>query len=120
MDLDAPPSVRPLLVKAFLGGFTRRTGEKLPETEYTLRDTTVDVDHLAAYDRVCGFRLGDALPATYPHIMVFPLAMRLMTDPGFPFPVVGLVHVGNRITQTRPLLVGEKLTLSVRADDPRP
>jgi acyl dehydratase len=96
-----------------------RRGAGLPGTELA-RTVAVDRDHLARYDRVCGFPLTDALPATYPHVLAFPLAMRLMSAPGFPFPVVGLVHVANRITLHRPLSAGLTLDLAVRAADLRP
>ena len=76
----------------------------------------VDRAHLAAYDRVCGFRLGDTLPATYPHVLAFPLAIELMAAGDFPFGVLGLVHVGNAIEQLRPLDAGEPLDLRVRAE----
>ncbi len=44
----------------------------------------VDRDALAAYDRVCGFRLRDELPATYLHVLAFPLAMELMAGVRLP------------------------------------
>jgi acyl dehydratase len=90
----------------------RRPGE-LPDRELT-RTVAVDRGHLAAYDRVCGFRLRDELPATYPHVLAFPLAMELLTGP-FPFSPLGLVHVANRIEQTRPLRADEALDLRVWA-----
>jgi len=96
----------------------RRAGT-LPDLELVRRGVVADRDHLARYDRVCGFRLTDRLPATYPHVLAFPLAMRLMSAPGFPFPVVGLVHVGNRITVRRPVDAGTPLDLSVTARDLR-
>jgi acyl dehydratase len=80
----------------------------------------VDPAHLAAYDRVCGFRLTDELPVTYPHVLNFPLQVKLMTDPGFPFPLVGSVHLANRITQYRPLRVSDRFGLQVRVADLRP
>lgn len=95
-------------------------GTALPDRELSRRNVTVDRDHLARYDRVCGFRLTDALPATYPHVLAFPLAMSLMSGSGFPFPVVGLVHVANRITLRRPIGSGETLDLMVRAENLRP
>lgn len=97
----------------------RRRPSELPDRELT---TTVEVDrtHLAAYDRVTGFRLRDQLPATYPHVLAFPLAMDLMTAADFPFGVLGLIHVANRIEQVRPIHAGEPLDLSVRAADLRP
>ncbi|SEP73485.1 MaoC like domain-containing protein [Lentzea xinjiangensis] len=80
----------------------------------------VSVRHLAAYNAVCGFGLRDALPLTYPHVLGFPLQMKLMTGAGFPFPLPGLVHVANRITQSRALAVGEPLEITVSARDLRP
>ncbi|MGK5682559.1 MaoC/PaaZ C-terminal domain-containing protein [Actinoplanes sp. URMC 104] len=98
----------------------RRRGETLPEVELRQRGVGVDREHLAAYDRVCGFRLSDRLPPTYPHVLAFPLAMHLLTAPGFPLPAIGLVHVANRITVHAPLTADLRLDLSVRAVDLRP
>jgi hypothetical protein len=95
-----------------------RRPSELPDRELT-RSVDVDREHLAAYDRVCGFRLRDQLPPTYPHVLAFPLAMELWTGP-FPFSPLGLVHVANRIEQRRPLAAGERLDLCVRAEDLRP
>jgi len=98
-----------------LGLLPRRRGATLPDREVIRRAATVDREHLARYDRVCGFRLSDALPATYPHVLAAPLAMRLMSASDFPFPLAGLVHVANRITVRRPIDAGSRLDLSARA-----
>ena len=95
-----------------------RRPSELPERELR-RDVAVDRAHLVAYDRVCRFRLRDELPATYPHVLAFPLAMELLTGP-FPFSPLGLVHIANRIEQLRPLRAGEPLGLRVRAADLAP
>nr|WP_296070332.1 MaoC/PaaZ C-terminal domain-containing protein [uncultured Actinoplanes sp.] len=92
----------------------------LPEVELVRRGVRTDRAHLTAYESVCGFRVTDVLPATYPHLLAFPLAMRLMSGGEFPFPVVGLVHVANRITVRRPLVAQLPLDLSVRAEALRP
>ncbi|MEV6524735.1 MaoC/PaaZ C-terminal domain-containing protein [Longispora sp. NPDC051575] len=94
-------------------------GDSLPAAEGH-REVTVDRGALAAYARVCGFRVSDALPATYPHVLSFPLQMDLLTRSDFPFPVLGLVHIANRITVHRPVLASEALSLTVRAVDLRP
>jgi hypothetical protein len=117
--LSSPPDLTPLLVKALLTAGLRRGGE-LPTTEFVLEDQATDPDRLADYARVCGFRLGVSLPPTYPHILGFPLAMRLMTDPGFPFPLPGLVHTRNLTVQYRPIPVDASLTIRVRADSLTP
>jgi hypothetical protein len=94
--------------------------KNLPDTTLERQGAAVELSRLADYNRVCGFRLADTLPATYPHILAFPLAMRLMSGSDFPFPVVGLVHVANRIELVRPIDASEPLDLSVRAADLRP
>jgi acyl dehydratase len=102
-----------LYAKIVLGAVRPRPKE-LPDRELT-RSVPVDRDALAAYDRVCGFRLRDEVPATYPHVLAFPLAMELMASGSFPFSPLGLVHIGNRIEQLRPSRAGETLDLRVWA-----
>jgi hypothetical protein len=89
-------------------------GGPMPELELEEQGVRAEPDRVADYARVCGFRLRDELPPTYPHILAFPLHMKLMTDGSFPFGVVGLVHVQNRIAVRRPLQAGEPLDLRVR------
>ena len=89
----------------------------LPERVIAREDVEVDREHLAAYDRVCGFRLRDQLPATYPHIVAFPLAMELMTDTSFPFPVLGIVHISNRIEVVSPMRADQPFSVRVWAAD---
>jgi acyl dehydratase len=62
---------------------------------------------------VCGFPVGDALPAAYPHMLAFPLHLSLMTDGSFPFPAIGLVHIANKIRQVRPVRASEQLLVRV-------
>lgn len=119
--LDGPPGTLPLYAKAAAAmvpgasrlPFVAGRGKQVPDVELEL-DAEVDRERLAEYARVCGFTLRDELPATYPHILAFPLHMALMTDGGFPVAAVGLVHIANRITQHRPLRIGETLQLRVR------
>ncbi|HEV2784663.1 MAG TPA: MaoC/PaaZ C-terminal domain-containing protein [Actinophytocola sp.] len=117
-ELTATPNLTALFGKAVLTGFTRR-GTRLPDTVYEQPNVSVDRTHLARYDRVCEFRLTDELPVTYPHVLAFPLQVKLMTDPGFPFPLIGSVHLANRIIRIRPLRVDERLTLRVHVENLR-
>jgi acyl dehydratase len=104
----------PLVPGASLLPFVAGRGKVMPALERSASGVRVDPAELAAYDRVCGFTLRDALPATYLHIKAFPMHMQLMTDGRFPFPVVGLVHLSNRIVVHRPALVSEAFDLVVR------
>jgi acyl dehydratase len=117
--LTAPPSLLPLYAKAAATSPLHR-GDTLPDSVYTLTDQRIDRDHLAAYQRVCGFPVADLLPATYLHVLAFPLSVALMSERSFPFPLVGLVHVANSITVARPVRADETVSFTVRADDLRP
>lgn len=75
----------------------------------------VDGEQLAKYRQVCGFAADGPLPLTYPHILGFPLSLKLMTGRDFPLPLMGLVHTRNRITSHQPLPVGtDDLAVEVR------
>ena len=104
----------PLVPGASLLPFVAGRGKEMPALERSASGVRVDPAALAAYDRVCGFTLRDALPATYLHVRAFPMHMELMTDGRFPFPAVGLVHLSNRIVVHRPARVGETFDLVVR------
>lgn len=112
-ELAGTPNLSALYAKAALTAPTRR-GTTLPSTEYIRRDATVDREHLTEYNRVCGFGLRDELPVTYPHVLSFGMSVRLMTDPGFPFALPGLVHVANSIVQRRPLRITDMFDQRVR------
>jgi acyl dehydratase len=124
-ELARPPRLGPLYRSAALTAVRRKAvgggggSDTLPDTEIRVRDLVVDRTHLASYDRVCGFRLTDELPATYPHILAFPLAVALMARPNFPLALVGLVHVANRVEVHRPLRADDRFELRVRAQDLR-
>ncbi|GAB2739307.1 MaoC/PaaZ C-terminal domain-containing protein [Salinifilum aidingensis] len=118
-ELTKAPNLAALYAKAAVTTPLRRGGG-LPDAEYVRRDVPIDLEHLAAYNRVCGFGVRDEVPATYPHVLSFPLSVQLMTDRGFPHPLVGLVHVANTIEQFRPLRVTELPTQRVRVDNERP
>ncbi len=117
--LTSPPSLLPLYGKAALTGPLHR-GDTLPDSSYQLAEQAIDPEHLAAYQRVCGFRTTDVLPPTYLHVLAFPVTVALMTEQAFPFPLIGLVHVGNSITVARPVSSGERVAFDVRAADLRP
>ncbi|WP_371527860.1 MaoC/PaaZ C-terminal domain-containing protein [Streptomyces sp. NBC_01283] len=108
----------PLLLRgAILSPFKRaRSDAPLPTSRPTLSDVRPSAEHLAVYSRLCGFRTAPhTLPLTYPHVLSFPLAMRLMTTRAFPLPLLGLVHTSIEITQHRAPTTADTLELSVHA-----
>jgi acyl dehydratase len=127
-ELRTAPKVLPLYARAaapLVPGashlpFVPGGGGEIPDLELRLSDAPVEPARVAAYAKVCGFTLRDTVPATYPHVLAFPLHMALMADGRFPFGAIGLVHVGNRIEQRRPVRIGEPLSLRVRASGLEP
>lgn len=118
--LPSVPSLGPLYLRAAVAGVLPGGVDRLPDRALEVVDVHVDRDHLAAYDRVCGYRVRDLLPSTYLHVLTFPLAVALMADRRFPFALPGLVHVANRAELHRPVAAGEPLHLGVRTADLRP
>ncbi|HSR94439.1 MAG TPA: MaoC/PaaZ C-terminal domain-containing protein, partial [Solirubrobacterales bacterium] len=126
--LDSAPSILPLYARAAapmvpgasLLPFVPGGGGEIPDLDLELAGVGADPAAVAAYAKVCGFALRDHLPPTYPHVLAFPLQMAVMTDGGFPFGAVGLVHVENRIEQHRCIGVGEEMTIRVRPTELQP
>ena len=114
-QLSSPPSLLPLYARAAVTGPLHRGGDSLPPSVYELAEQRIDAAHLTAYQRVCGFRTSDLLPPTYLHVLAFPLSVALMTESAFPFPLVGMVHIGNTITVNRPVRSDEPVSFTVRA-----
>lgn len=112
--LDAPPTLGVLYGRALLTA--RSGGATLPDRRLELAGVRIDADDVADYAGVCGFAVGGVVPPTYPHMLAFPLQMRLMTDREFPLPAPGMVHLRNVVTQHRPPEVGEPLRVTVHAD----
>ena len=116
--LEETPGLAPLYARALLTAPGRR-GD-LTEHEVVREGARINREQLTAYDDVCGFALRDELPATFLHVLVFPLQLTLMVDRSFPFALPGLVHVHNRIEQHRPVRADETLDLRATARDLRP
>ncbi|WP_282702962.1 MaoC/PaaZ C-terminal domain-containing protein [Streptomyces sp. CC219B] len=100
----ADRNLLPLLIRGALRSpFKRpRPDADFPRDPLVVPGLRVDLARLAAYERVCGFATGeDALPVTYPHVLGFPSAMRLMSGRDFPLPLLSLVHTSVEITRHR-------------------
>ncbi|MFF7264886.1 MaoC family dehydratase [Streptomyces sp. NPDC008159] len=125
LTLTGPPLLPPLLARGAL--LSPCKSRRLPRTaarhgagtvgrldRLVLPGVRIDLAHLAAYERVCGFPTGeDAVPLTYPHVLGFPLAMRIMSGRDFPLPLLGLVHTSIEITRRRRLPATGEYELTV-------
>ncbi|UUU31649.1 MaoC/PaaZ C-terminal domain-containing protein [Streptomyces sp. CA-210063] len=138
--LTDPPSLSPLLARGAL--LSPCKSLRLPRTaagydadadaaigparstrfpRLALPGVRIDLVRLAAYERVCGFPTGeDAVPLTYPHVLGFPLAMRIMSGRDFPLPLLGLVHTSIEITRRRRLPATGEYEITVYVDELAP
>ena len=120
--LEASPDMGSLLAGSLVRGAVRKVSGRRPDR---LPDRVVeltvaqDPGRLAAYDRVCGFGVRDLVPATWIHVLAFPLQMVLLSAPDSPFALAGIVHVTNSMSLLRPVSVGEELRLTSSYGPPR-
>jgi acyl dehydratase len=108
------------LVRAAAGAmpFVPR-GDTLPDRTLTVDELVIDPANVAAYANVTGLRFGDEVPLTYPFALTFPTVMSLVTGFDFPFAAMGSVHIENHITQYRPILVTDTVSVRVHAENLR-
>lgn len=127
--LTDSPALLPLYLKAAaptlpginrLPGLRRNARAEIPDLTLSRPGVRIDAGHLARYNEVCGFPMGDHLPPTYLHLAAFPLHLTLMTEPDFPFPAMGMVHLCNEISVLKPLRSEDVFDLTVRASDRQP
>jgi hypothetical protein len=94
-------------------------GDTLPDRTLTVDELSIDAANVADYAAVTGLQFGDRVPLTYPFALTFPTVMDLVTGFDFPFAAMGSVHIENRITQHRPILVSDTVGVSVHAENLR-
>ncbi|WP_062386692.1 MaoC family dehydratase [Demequina iriomotensis] len=116
--LDALPPMGVAFARALVPS---RPGEaRIPAHAVRVEGVRQDLDRLAAYSRVCGYTLRDAVPATWIHVLTFPLHVSLLGDRRSSVRLVGAVHASNAMTMHRAVTSAEPLTLEVRAEGLRP
>src|SRR5262245_10989459 len=85
---------------------------ELPRMSVRVEKARFDAQRLRDYREVCGFANG-AVPMPYPQVHAINLQMHLLTQPQFPLPLIGLVHLKNRIVQERELSADEEVGIGV-------
>lgn len=91
----------------------------LPRMERSLASATLDPAWLKAYSECVGLKVGAALPPLALQLAAAPLHMAILGDPRFPFRALGLVHMSQRVMQTRAIPVDAALDLLAYSTDAR-
>lgn len=113
IQLNARPAVLPLYFRA-LTARKRRQVSAVDEpvlATVSLAQQVIDSAQLREYREVCGYGPGTSVPATYPFVLAMPMHLKLLVSDAFPFPVLGVVHVRNRISQHRRLRAEDRLDI---------
>jgi acyl dehydratase len=124
VELDGPPDLRRVYARAVADAATTagRTVTVGPDDVATdailLRGVRSDADRLTAYQQLVGEPVSDLLPAGFVHVLTFPLSIAHLAR-AVPLPLLGMVHLANRVTQHRPVRLDEDLDIRVHAADLR-
>lgn len=122
--LGEMPSLSKLYVNAAATAARRRVlgthgGTELPDASHEVRGVRVDAANLTAYQHLVGETASDVLPAGFIHALAFPLAMSVMNRDDFPLPLLGMIHVANKVVQHAPALFTEALDVRARVGNLR-
>jgi acyl dehydratase len=112
---DIPNPIQ-LYLSSILTSRPKLIENKLPDISIECNNLQINKNHVKKYSEVCGFR-GTEVPITYPHMILFPMQMMLMTDKLFPFPLMGLVHLTNKIEQFQNIDNNSKFRATVVFND---
>ncbi len=111
---SAPNPLGLLLSAGFKRAYTTSADKPaLPAIKYTLDKVTIDLTRLERFHQTVDWQQSKKnMHPCFPHIVAFPLHLKLMLDKAFPFALLGLVHIENTIEQVRPLHASEVLKVS--------
>ncbi|WP_159551020.1 MaoC/PaaZ C-terminal domain-containing protein [Citricoccus sp. K5] len=113
-------SYRSALSTAAKDALVRRSRpQQLPGRTVVVHDHEISAELAARYARMF-HRNGPALdtadlPSVLVHVASFPAAMELMADPDFPLPLLGMVHLRNRVVHHAPVPAGTPVEVAASA-----
>ena len=96
--LDHLPNMPSLLGRAAFKSGYYQLGDILPALSTEINNLRIRQDDLNAYRALCGFSNNSVLPATYLHMLSFPLSLNLLIQQDFPMKAMGQVHLRNQIS----------------------
>ena len=114
---SALPTVSPLpglIGRAMLKRDHYQPGAPLPALVERLEECRIDRDHLLRYRKLCGYSRQLKLPPSYLALPSFAPMLRLMLSPQMPLPMMGQVHLRNRIAVCSAFDLAAPLTVEVQ------
>lgn len=122
VELPGLPSLSKLYVTAAAEAarllISRRDGgRQLPDARHHVAVVRPDLARLTAYQHLLGEPARDVVPAGYLHALAFPVAMSFMAREDFPLPLLGMVHLRNRVEYREPVAYDDELDITAWAEN---
>ena len=125
--LDRPEPIRLLLLRALLKRSEKNLNANesfatLPNTEHSAFYSQIRPAHIKEFHRVVSWpdQITEQIHPCYLHIYAFPQHLNLMLESDFPFSVLGIVHLQNRIEQFGKIDTNKVLEVSSRFGEIKP
>ncbi|MCY0906472.1 MaoC family dehydratase [Arthrobacter sp. H14-L1] len=114
--LTGMPSLSKLYVNAaaaaaksrVLGGASHTS---LPPRCHEVRGVVADLAKMTEYQHLLGKPARDVMPSGFIHAMAFPVAMSVMVSEDFPLPLLGMIHLKNRVRHLGPVLYTQPVSI---------
>ena len=117
------PNVLPSYLRASLKPrASLQPGASLPRLSASWQDATFDKADVERYRNLCRLPCSNddnIVPLLYPHAMLGPLHLYLLSHPKFPIGLVGSVHLRNHVVQYFPLSVKEPFCVQLQLSEGR-
>ena len=95
--------------------FGRRSGlapgARLPSIFATCAGVAIDRGNLRAYTEACAIGTEPGLPMHYPHVLIGPIHMNMLSHRAFPLGLMGAVHLRNHALRYRPIQLDDILDI---------
>jgi hypothetical protein len=91
---------------------------KPPKTLLEINSIQINKNDLNKYKNVCGYDINNNdVPLIYPHMIMFPLHMDILSSKSFPFSLMGLVHLSNKIILYKNIKFDMKMKAKISFSD---
>ena len=98
MLIEKLPCLPALIGKLAFKSSTFQITDSLPALSAEYKELLIDEKHLNAYRKLCGFKPGNKLPATYFQTLAMPLVLNIMSNSQFPIRAIGKMHLRNQVS----------------------
>lgn len=86
----------------------------IPRITAQQRNLCIKEDHLRRYEKACGLQMSNTIPLLYPHTIIFPLHMAILSRPLFPLLYYKMLQIRNRTELYRSITMDEVLDVTCR------